>query len=614
LGVEPRVPSPPSLFVGLLRQLLVAIVLICAIAAAVRIGAERERLVGEAAGAAQAAASRLAADIDSSVPHDQLHAVFDEDINPVRLSGDDAFSREAARTAALLRADGQAGQVHRWKPTGAAGEMIVIHAMRALGPEDGGLRTVVVGEPVRGMDAAARRIAIESLVLTLALALSAAWLVVRARATHRRAARRLSSTVSRIGRSERFRDLPEPPAAELDRLTRAISRTLDALTERIDNLTGQRAEAKAILRSMPGAVIALDLEQRVVNTNRVAERVLDLDPDATRGRLLHEVVRQPALLEFAGDSAGATDLRTGEFTLRGVTDRIVSALSRPLLSADGELVGVVIVLQDVTRLRKLENLRRDFAANASHELRTPVTNILGYIETLQECHDAAPEERANFIAIIRRNAERLAAIIEDMLELARLESPDSSGLRGLELTPLREMLEEVAGAFTPDLERKRIAIEVLAPENLSAELNRGLMSQAISNLVANAIRYSPEGTTIRLECQRFDAAGVGPQVEFAVADQGPGIAEEHLSRLFERFYRVDPARSRELGGTGLGLAIAKHVAMLHGGEIGVTSEPGRGSRFWIRTPQRASAGGRATPSGAPSPDGRAASPQGLAQS
>lgn len=612
--MEPRVPSPPSLFVGLLRQLLVAIVLICAIAAAVRIGAERERLVGEAAGAAQAAASRLAADIDSSVPHDQLYAVFDEDINPVRLSGDDAFSREAARTAALLRADGQAGQVHRWKPTGAAGEMIVIHAMRALGPEDGGLRTVVVGEPVRGMNAAARRIAIESLVLTLALALSAAWLVVRARATHRRAARRLSSTVSRIGRSERFRDLPEPPAAELDRLTRAISRTLDALTERIDNLTGQRAEAKAILRSMPGAVIALDLEQRVVNTNRVAERVLDLDPDATRGRLLHEVVRQPALLEFAGDSAGATDLRTGEFTLRGVTDRIVSALSRPLLSADGELVGVVIVLQDVTRLRKLENLRRDFAANASHELRTPVTNILGYIETLQECHDAAPEERANFIAIIRRNAERLAAIIEDMLELARLESPDSSGLRGLELTPLREMLEEVAGAFTPDLERKRIAIEVLAPENLSAELNRGLMSQAISNLVANAIRYSPEGTTIRLECQRFDAAGVGPQVEFAVADQGPGIAEEHLSRLFERFYRVDPARSRELGGTGLGLAIAKHVAMLHGGEIGVTSEPGRGSRFWIRTPQRASAGGRATPSGTPSSDGRAASPQGLAQS
>jgi len=425
--------------------------------------------------------------------------------------------------------------------------------------------------------------------------------------------RSLSTTVTRIGRSERFRDLPAPPVAELERVTRTLTRALDALTERVTTLAAQRAEAKAILRSMPGAVIALDLEQRVVNTNRVAERVLDLDPDATRGRLLHEVVRQPALLEFASASVGATDLRTSEFTLRGVTDRIVSALSRPLLSADGELVGVVIVLQDVTRLRKLENLRRDFAANASHELRTPVTNILGYIETLQECQDAEPEQRANFIAIIRRNAERLAAIIEDMLELARLESPDSGGLRGLELTPLREMLEEVAASFAPDLERKRISIDVQAPERLQAELNPGLMSQAISNLVANAIRYSPEGTVIQLECRRSEQGGEIPHVEFAVADQGPGIAEEHLSRLFERFYRVDPARSRELGGTGLGLAIAKHVAMLHDGEIGVTSEPGRGSRFWIRAPQRAGSRPRGLGPGAPDAS-EGWSRRGLAQS
>jgi two-component system phosphate regulon sensor histidine kinase PhoR len=582
----PQENNRPELFGGLARRLIVAIALVCVVAGLIRIGTGRARLIQAAAESARERLFRF-----TEVGDDWV-AEFDRSGEATLLSAPGApegFATQARLASVAAQVDPVEIPLRRWKPEGTFGPMVVIRAARVL--TDGEPRTRVAAAPVRGLAPLVERVALETAALVAALAALSVWLVRRARERHRRATRRLATIVSRVSRSERHQDLPAPPFRELERLTRTIDRTLDSLTQRLITFASQRAEAKAILRSMPGAVIALDLEQRVMNTNRVAERVLDLDPDATRGRLLQEMVRQPALLEFARDSVGAPDLRTSEFALRGVTDRIVSASSRPLLSADGELAGVVIVLQDVTRLRKLENLRRDFAANASHELRTPVTNILGYIETLQECHDAAPEERANFIAIIRRNAERLAAIIEDMLELARLEAPDSSGLRGLELTPLGELLEEIAASFAPDLERKGISVKINAEDGVAAEINRGLVSQAVSNLVANAIRYSPPETTITLECRRSATTRGGAQVELAVADQGPGIPEQHLPRLFERFYRVDPARSRELGGTGLGLAIAKHVAMLHRGEIGVTSEPGKGSRFWIRTPQRAATGG-----------------------
>ncbi len=584
---RPReIDQRPELFSGLARRLAAAIALVCLIAGLARIATGRDRLIDAAA---ESSRERLFRFHESD---EHWLAEFDASGETTFLSAASApagFATQARLASVAAQVKPEEIPLRRWKPEGSLGPMVVIRAARVL--TDGEPRIRVAAQPVQGLTPLVQRVALETAALLAALLGAALWLVRGARERHRRATRRLSTIVSRVARSERNRELPEPPFRELERLTRTLDRTLDSLTTRLTTFASQRAEAKAILRSMPGAVIALDLEQRVMNTNRVAERVLGLDPDASRGRLLQEMVRQPALLEFATESVGATDLRTGEFTLRGVTDRIVSASSRPLLSADGELAGVVIVLQDVTRLRKLENLRRDFAANASHELRTPVTNILGYIETLQECGDAAPEERANFIAIIRRNAERLAAIIEDMLELARLESPDSSGLRGLETTPLGEMLEEIAGAFAPDLERKGIAVRIDAEQGVTAEINRGLVSQAVSNLVANAIRYSPPETTITLECRRSSSTTNGPQVELAVVDEGPGIPEQHLPRLFERFYRVDPARSREFGGTGLGLAIAKHVAMLHRGEIGVTSEPGKGSRFWIRTPQRAAPAG-----------------------
>jgi len=553
---------------GRLRsRLLVSAAVIAVIAFGAALTVERAQLIGEADARAEAMLDEGRAGPDEWV----LRARGDE--GHEALAGDvpDEVIDAALALALSQEHSGRRRLVFRSPTHGGLTVML----------SDGGAR--VAGTRVRELGAPARSVLIGVALGVGGMVGAALWLSVQTRRSIGRAARRLGAAVSLVGKSERPRDLPRDAPVEFTRLLDALENTLGSLTERVSQLASQRSEAKAILRSMPGAVIALDLDQRVMNTNRVAEKLLKLDPDAVRGRLLQEAVRQPALLEFADSSTGAADLRSGEFALRGTPERIVAASSRPLLDADGSLAGVVIVLQDVTRLRKLENLRRDFASNASHELRTPVTNILGYVETLAEVDEAEPEDRERFIAVIRRNAERLAAIIEDMLELARLETPDSGGLRGIATNNAHELLEDVASTFAPDLERKRIEIQIDCEADVTAELNRGLITQAIGNLLANAIRYSPEETTIRLGGEYLEGQ---TQVQFSVADEGPGIPEEHLSRLFERFYRVDPARSREMGGTGLGLAIAKHVAILHTGEIGVTSEVGRGSRFWVRIPRR----------------------------
>lgn len=574
--------APRSLFLALSRRLAVVVILTLSAAALVRLSMGRAALIDRATRAAGRSLNTPATGAPGVGSPGAWGMILDPTL-PEQRAANPARAEAADRLAAAARLSPGTVITREWSAPGGPHERYVIAAIAA---GDGVVR--LSAEPVTGVRALTERIVIETSAVALFIFLGGAWCVRAAERSFRRDALRLTSAVSRAGRTGRVRGVPAVRVAELGRLARATERTLTALTEQVATLGAQRAQAKAILRSMPGSVIALDLNLRVMNTNRVAERLFGFDTESVRGRLLHEVVHQPALLAFAEASAGSEELRTDEFTLRGPSGQIIAASSRPLLDAEGELTGVVMVLQDVTRLRRLENMRRDFASNASHELRTPVTNILGYIETIEEFEDADAEQRASFMGIIRRNAERLTSIIEDMLELSRLDSPEISAARGFERTAIREVLDEVVSANRATAEKKPVTLVIDTGPDGDADLNPGLMVQALGNLVANAIRYSPEGTRVSLGCRRVG----GETIEFYVEDRGPGIPDEHLPRLFERFYRVDPARSRELGGTGLGLAIAKHVALLHGGEIGVTSELGKGSRFWIRvTSRRAGSGG-----------------------
>jgi len=234
----------------------------------------------------------------------------------------------------------------------------------------------------------------------------------------------------------------------------------------------------------------------------------------------------------------------------------------------------------VTRLRRLENVRRDFVANVSHELKTPITAIRGFVETLLDGAIDSKEDARRFLEIIIRQSERLQSIIEDLLSLSRIEQESEKGGIELQEGPVRSVLLSAIQSCEPTAQQKSVELQLVCDDALRSRLNAPLLEQAVVNLIDNAVKYSPENSVVLVQ-----AMSRGDQVVIEVRDQGRGIAREHLPRVFERFYRVDKARSRKQGGTGLGLAIVKHIAQAHGGRVTVESEPGSGSTFRLHLPQ-----------------------------
>jgi two-component system phosphate regulon sensor histidine kinase PhoR len=294
---------------------------------------------------------------------------------------------------------------------------------------------------------------------------------------------------------------------------------------------------------------------------------------------MQEVVRNVALQHLLADAMLRRTPTTAEIVLRGEEERVLQATATPLRDAAERDIGMLVVLNDVTQIRHLENIRRDFVANVSHELKTPITSIKGFVETLR---DGALDDRPQaerFLGIVARHADRLHAIIEDLLSLSRLEQ----GTEIYDIPRTEAAMTDVCGAAMLDCAAKatarQVTIESSCPPDLRARVNAPLLEQALVNLLENAITYSNAGSTVWLT-----ACQAGETLSIDVRDEGIGIPPEHLSRLFERFYRVDKARSREHGGTGLGLAIVKHIAQVHGGQVTVTSTVGQGSTFTMRLP------------------------------
>lgn len=403
--------------------------------------------------------------------------------------------------------------------------------------------------------------------------------------------RRLSRTVSRLAEGAALfasgdlsHRIPRPTSQELASLAEALNHMAQMLSDQIDLLMAQRSEQQAIHQSMSNGMIALDLEHRVISVNRAAERLLGLDGESSRGRLLEEVMREPELNRFVDEAIEGRPLAVREFPLRGggKAGAMIQAASEPLRNARDQPVGVLVFINDVTELRRLESIRSDFAANVSHELRTPITNIKGYVETMLEVGVKDERQTRRFLEIINRNTMRLSSIIEDLLALARLEQPGTKAALECGAFALRRIIEAAAAQCEPDSRAKATIVRNAVPGDLQVVVNAQLMEQAIGNLLSNAIKYSPGGTTVTVDARRRAESG---EVEIAVADQGPGIPAEHHDRIFERFYRVDRARSREMGGTGLGLSIVKHIAIVHGGRVEVESAAGKGSTFRIVLPQ-----------------------------
>ena len=364
---------------------------------------------------------------------------------------------------------------------------------------------------------------------------------------------------------------------ELGELAQIINHSADQLQGRMAEIARDRGRTDAILSAMDDGVLAVDHRGTVVLANPSLGKALELR-DAP-GRHYLEVIRQSgvgALVEEVLRTGARAEAEVEILHLR----RVFSITGVPFPGEEGTPHGVVLTFNDATERHRLEAVRRDFVANASHELRTPLTSIRGFVEALEDGAIAEPPTAQRFLGKIRTHADRMAALVDDLLELSRLES----GARAPDLVETRpaEVVEDVVASFAGAATRKDVSLRRADKGAPPVVTDPERLRRVLENLVDNAVKYTPTGGRVEVTT----SAGPSGTARIEVADNGPGIAGEHLARIFERFYRVDKARSRELGGTGLGLSIVKHLAEGMGASVSVESEPGRGSRFIVTLPGR----------------------------
>jgi len=331
---------------------------------------------------------------------------------------------------------------------------------------------------------------------------------------------------------------------------------------------------------MVEGVLAVDRDERILTVNEAAVALLGLPAAPSRGRSLLEAVRNTALQRLVTEVLEKERPREDEITfiVQG-EERFFQVHATALYDGQNRRIGAVVVLNDVTRLRRLEGVRRDFVANVSHELRTPIATLRGFIETLLDGAVREPENAERFLRIVMKHVDRLNTLINDLLLLAQVEKGPEPGTVERMNVPVRDLLEAVRRVCQPKADAKHISVHVECPADLQVAGDPHLLEQALINLLDNAINYSDTGRAVRVAASQ-DAG----ELRIDVADQGCGIASQHLDRVFERFYRVDKGRSRDQGGTGLGLSIVKHIVQAHRGRVTVASELGKGSTFTIRLP------------------------------
>ncbi len=454
----------------------------------------------------------------------------------------------------------------------------LLYTATLLGAEGGAQSILRAARPLKGLNASLRSLewhmfAVAVLIFSLAAAASY-WLA-------RRLARPLQALRATAEQYAAGNLAAHPPSSDIEEiagLAGAMQAMARQLNDRIQSLSRERAESEAVLASMVEGVLAVNNAEAVIRLNRAAAQLLGVTSGRMLGRDLREVVRHPVLQEFVLAALASDAPIEKDMLLYAPDERHVAAQGTALRDAAGMRIGALVVLNDVTRIRRLENIQREFVANVSHELKTPITAIQGFVETLLGSDAHKPEDVRRFLEIVNRHTERLNSIIEDLLALSRIEQEESGTLER-EDADLSAIAASALQLCRARASGKDIALEHRCGGPMPARVNTRLIEQALVNLLDNAIKFSAPGRLVTIAGERQ-----GDQWKLAVRDQGCGIAAEHLPRLFERFYRVDKARSRQSGGTGLGLAIVKHIAQAHGGAVAVESQPGAGSTFAISLP------------------------------
>ena len=467
---------------------------------------------------------------------------------------------QAPEVAAALRGD--IGKVERVSKTFGT-EFLYISAPTTNGAVRLGLPLATFEGRSSPTSRALIRGTLLALMLAIVLAAGAAILISRR-------LQRIVSFAERVAAGNLAARIEVVSSDEIGRVAMALNATAERLERSFSELEASRQQLEAVLNSMQAPVIAVNRDERIEWVNGAMNRLL---PNRVR---LHapflETIREPDLLFSVRETIQKRQIHTTR--ARILPGRTYEVTVAPMLAG-----SAVVLLHDLTEVERVEKTRRDFIANVSHELRTPLTSIQGYAETLLdiETHENGTHE---FLEIIRKNAARMSRLTEDLLTLARVESGEQR-FRIQEI-PASQLMREAQQYFAEmaNLQGSELTIELERDAIVKADPEA--VHQVFSNLISNAVKYCPPGTPIVIGAHEYDEG-----VEFFVRDSGPGIASEHLPRLFQRFYRVDKARSRESGGTGLGLAIVKHIVIAHGGAVRVESELNHGSTFFFSLPKAA---------------------------
>jgi two-component system, OmpR family, phosphate regulon sensor histidine kinase PhoR len=433
--------------------------------------------------------------------------------------------------------------------------------------------------PVTAIDQALKAIQIKIMLGGLFIALLAAGISLYVSRRISRPIEKLKQGADFFARGDLSHRMPGTDLVEIDSLIEALNQMASQLEDRLNTIVRQKNELTAVLSSMAEGVIAVNMDEQIISINKAGARIFGNLTENLLNRSIPEVIRNPDLQKFIKKALSSKENLEEDITLYQRGERILYVHNTPLEDADGRRSGILVVLNDVTHLRKLENMRKDFAANVSHEIKTPLTAIKGFVETLRIGEISEPKETERFLAIIEKHVNRLTDIIEDLMKLSKIEQQDEKSDIYVEESSVKSVISSAIQTCREKAKAKNITIDLVCPENISFRMDSRLMDQAMINLLDNAINYSSEKSNIQISASIKDKG-----LRINVRDHGIGIPKEHLSRLFERFYRVDKARSRELGGTGLGLAIVKHIAHAHGGRVSVESTLGKGSTFSLHLP------------------------------
>ena len=381
----------------------------------------------------------------------------------------------------------------------------------------------------------------------------------------------MTETAGKISEGDLSQRIPvRRYSSEVENLARMFNHMASELEEKMGEISKEKNRIEAILESMVDGVIATDKDRRISLINPAAKEIFNIEEDI-KGRELISSLFSHRIDMYLEEALEARESISREIIYQNPDKKIIQATFIPLLDEKDNVNGGVIVLTDITELRKLETVRNDFVANVSHELRTPLTSIVGYLDTLLESDIEDPEIRNKFLNIIKEETDRLSILIKDLLNLSQIES------KTFDLKPenFKDVFDKVYNLLKDSAEKKEININLDIEEGLPpVYMVKQQIEQVLINLIDNAIKYTPEGGEIDIELKKVD-----DKVYFSVEDNGMGIPEDDQERIFERFYRVDKARSRSLGGTGIGLSIVRNIIKQHSSEINVESKEREGSKF-----------------------------------